>query len=303
MTPNAVEMLPEVVASHDEPFGDPSSIPTWYLCRMARKHVTVALSGDGGDELLAGYARYVTIAEEHRRLVRWPTLANQAYARLGSLLPVESRVRNKAVRANLPPPARYAMFRTNFNAAMRRKLLSQEVLRQVDQDATSYLFKDVATPFREDDGLSPLMACDFATYLPDDVLTKVDRMSMAHSLEARVPLLDHRVVEFLQTLPISYLFNRGRTKNILRDIIEPHLPQEVLTHRKQGFSVPLKKWFKNELREQLEDAVEGETFRSSEIFNHRYVKRIFDLHQKDRFDLSWQLWQLMIFSRWYQNAR
>ncbi|MCP4676178.1 MAG: asparagine synthase (glutamine-hydrolyzing) [Deltaproteobacteria bacterium] len=303
VSPDAIGILPTVLSMHGEPFGDPSSIPTWYVSQMARKYVTVVLSGDGGDEQFAGYARYITIARERARLQRLASWMRRGVSRLGRVIPVESRNWNQSQRISLDAAGGYAMFRTNFNPAMRERLFSAELLTSIQLSQTSRLHRNIDAHDNAEDHLSVPMAADFLTYLPDDVLTKVDRMSMAHSLETRVPLLDHHVVEFVQTLPASYLFRNGRTKNILRDVIEPHLPAEVLTHRKQGFSVPLTQWFRRELKNDLRDAIESPVYKSLGYFQPRYVKKLFDLHQSKRYDMSWQLWSLLIFCRWYEEQR
>ncbi|MDJ0763463.1 MAG: asparagine synthase (glutamine-hydrolyzing) [Myxococcota bacterium] len=300
---DAVAALPSVLSAHGEPFADPSSIPTWYVSQMARKYVTVILSGDGGDELFAGYARYITIAKERARLQRLPAWMCNAVSWFGSILPVESRNWNLFRRAGLNTCEAYALFRTNFNPLMRRNLYTPEMAATIDMAHTAVIHENIENHDNTTNHLSLPMAADFLTYLPDDVLTKVDRMSMAHSLEARVPLLDHLLVEFMQTLPISYLFRPDRTKHILRDIIEPHLPAKVMTHRKQGFSVPLNLWFRRELQSDLRDAIESPVYRTAGIFNLDYLNRLFELHQSQRYDLSWQLWQVLIFSRWYHEQR
>ena len=143
-----------------------------------------------------------------------------------------------------------------------------------------------------------MQACDFGVYLPDDVLTKVDRMSMDHSLEARVPLLDHEVVEYAFALPTALKYQPGRSKAILRDLIEPHLPRAVLEHPKQGFSVPLSSWMRGPLAAQLRALPERPAYREGGLFEPSYVRRLVELHLSGEQELGWPLWQLLIYDAW-----
>ncbi|HNW82925.1 MAG TPA: asparagine synthase (glutamine-hydrolyzing) [bacterium] len=301
VTPDAVKILPEIIALHDEPFGDPSSIPTWYVSKIAKKHVTVVLSGDGGDELFAGYSRYLSLIKEYQTFRNFPEISKHITDLLKKRLKIEGRNWNKLSRIFMEPEKHYSLFRSNFNAEMRKKLYSEDFLKQVDFRETSNLFGKIPSGFSENDFLSKIMASDFYEYLPDDVLTKVDRMSMAHSLETRVPFLDHKVIEFCQKLPPEYLLHDGISKRILRDIIKPHLPEEILTHKKHGFSVPLAKWFKNELKSQLANAIESNVYKNSGMFNIDYIRKLHFLNKTGQINLSWQMWQLLIFSKWYEK--
>jgi asparagine synthase (glutamine-hydrolysing) len=303
VSPDAVATLPHVLAAHDEPFGDPSSIPTWYVCRMARRHVTVCLSGDGGDELFAGYRRYAVIARERAVTKYLPQRLLAQVSRLGKLvLSPEAKRRNFVERMATGLEPHYASFRAIFTPAMRRRLFSPEFHRTLDVSETARLMAKVPVATLETDPISPLLASDFTSYLPDDVLTKVDRMSMAHSLECRVPFLDHEVVEFVTKLPISHKLHGGVSKRLLRSLVAPHLPPEVLSHRKQGFSVPLRDWLRNELRGQLHDAIHGRTLRETGMFQPAYLQRVEQIHQSGRRDLSWHLWQILIMDQWLQRT-
>ncbi len=297
VTPDALQVLPRVIAAHDEPFGDPSSIPTWYVCQVARRDVTVCLSGDGGDELFAGYGRYATLAGEAARLA-WP----RAVRTLAARLPVgraEGRTRNKLERiAAADAEEHYARFRAIFSASMREQLWSTEARARIDADATAALFEVMPRAWRDSDSVGRMQACDFGVYLPDDVLTKVDRMSMDHSLEARVPLLDHEVVEYAFALPTALKYQPGRSKAILRDLIEPHLPRAVLEHRKQGFSVPLSRWMRGPLAAQLRALPERPAYREGGLFEPSYVRRLVELHLSGEEELAWPLWQLLIYDAW-----
>lgn len=298
VTPDAISALPEVVHDFDEPFGDPSAIPTWYVCKMARRKVTVCLSGDGGDELFAGYRRYATVSREWER---GQSLLSRLSGLAASLGPVESRLANRAERGELTDfSPYYARFRNNYSPRMRQRLYTPELLASIDLTLTQDMFQRRA-PHDHADGLSRAQLADLQGYLSDDILVKLDRTSMAHSLEARVPLLDHELVTFVQSLPSEYKLRNGRSKAILVDLLEPHLPHDVLHRRKRGFSVPLSRWFRNELRERLSAALHGSALSSSGLFRRDYLQRLYRLHQRGRVDLSFQLWQLLVFDEWYRS--
>ena len=298
VTPDAIAALPEVVHDFDEPFGDPSAIPTWYVCKMARRKVTVCLSGDGGDELFAGYRRYATVSREWER---GPGLLSHLSGVAASLGPAESRLANRAERGKLRSfSPYYARFRNNYSPRMRQLLYTPELLGAIDLASTQDMFQRRA-PHDHADGLTRAQLADLQGYLSDDILVKLDRTSMAHSLEARVPLLDHELVTFVQSLPSAYKLRNGRSKAILVDLLEPHLPSEVLHRSKRGFSVPLSRWFRNELRERLLSALNGSALTSSGLFRKDYLQRLYRLHQQGRVDLSFQLWQLLVFDEWSRS--
>jgi asparagine synthase (glutamine-hydrolysing) len=304
VTPDAVSTLPLVLAAHDEPFGDPSSIPTWYVSRMARDHVTVCLSGDGGDELFAGYRRHAAIGGELGRTGVLPAVARRLVSRAGRrLLAPEARWRNIVERLELEPEEHYGRYRSIFTPSMRRRLYSRSFGSHIDMRDTSRLFCKVHEETLGADAVSRLLASDFTIYLPDDVLTKVDRMSMAHGLECRVPLLDHEVVEFVTRLPISMKLRGGTSKRLLRELIAPHMPPVVLSHDKQGFSVPVAGWLRNELRSIIEEVVRGSALRSTGMFEPSYLDGLYRMHLSGRRDMSWQLWQVLIFGLWHSETR
>jgi asparagine synthase (glutamine-hydrolysing) len=295
VTASAVSSLPELVRDFDEPFADPSAIPTWCLCRMVRKHVTVCLSGDGGDELFAGYSRYRVLRRE--RASR-SAISRRLLGLLGPFLPIEGRARNRAERAQQPELGRYyARFRNNFSPAMRKRLFGPELRNAIEMTLTDDLFQRVPLDGSEDVVTAAQLA-DLQGYLSDDILVKLDRTSMAHSLEARVPLLDHELLQFAQSLPLEYKLRGDQQKALLVELIRPHLPAGVLDRKKQGFSIPLSRWLKGELRERLRAAIEGPSFADPALFDARYLRRLYDLHQSGRLDLSFQLWELLVFDEW-----
>jgi asparagine synthase (glutamine-hydrolysing) len=299
VTPRAVSILPELVRNFDEPFADPSAIPTWYVCKMVRQHVTVCLTGDGGDELFAGYKRYGTVAAEWNKT---GGIQRKLLAGMAAILPPESRLRNRAERLRMPDfRGYYGRFRNNYSPGMRERLFAPSLRAAIDTAETQDLFHRVP-PDDLADAVTSAQLADLQGYLSDDILVKVDRTSMAHSVEARVPLLDHELLGFVQSLPVDYKHRDGQTKVLLRELMQPHLPDEVIGRAKRGFSVPLGLWFKRELRDRLEAAVEGPVFANRDLFDAGFVRRLYDLHQAGRVDLSFQLWQLLVFDEWW-NAR
>jgi len=300
---DSVALLPALMAAHDEPFGDPSAIPTWYVAKMAREHVTVALSGDGGDELFAGYTRYAYLGRELARRRWMPASARRLVALGGRMLAPESRRRSLAERLAMAPEQHYARFRANFPEPMRRALFSPELAESIDMSETARVFAGVPASLRAADPVTRIQAADLCWYLPDDILTKVDRMSMAHSLEARVPLLDHHVVEFVTRLPLAFKLRPDRTKAILRELVAPALPPSVLARGKRGFSLPLPRWLAGDLRPLVEDTLESDTYARSGWFEPAYVRRLWHLHRSGARDLSWALWQLLVFRVWNEQTR
>lgn len=304
VTPDALDVLPRVMAAHDEPFGDPSSIPTYYVCQMARKHVTVCLSGDGGDELFAGYKRYRRIANE----LEWTSKASPSLRRIaagvaqrfvGPMSPSRSFVERLAMDAE----SHYARYRAIVPEQTRRQLYDPELCGRIDFAQTSRLFANI--PFetaRHGTRLDAILASDFTVYLPDDILVKVDRMSMAHSLEARVPLLDHKVVEFVSRLPLSMKLSGLTTKKLLRDLVRPHLPPSVLAHRKQGFSVPLATWFRGPLKPLLQSAVYDGVLERAGLSRGDTLVQLYKAHMAGQRDYSWQLWQFLMLNEWLRST-
>jgi asparagine synthase (glutamine-hydrolysing) len=289
-TPQDLGLLEEVLAACDEPFADASAIPTFLVSRLARQHVKVVLSGDGGDELFAGYDRYVVDRHE-RRLGILGDLGLGAPLRLVSdALPEGARGKNFLRHFSLPRMERYLDAICLFPHRALRDLLDPDVA-----SASPPLFEDALRDSQGLDALSRLQDLDLRTYLPGDILTKVDRMSMAHSLEARVPLLDHPLVEFACGLPAGLRMRGGQTKYLLRRILRGRVPNEVLTRPKQGFGVPLRSWFGERLPGFFRDRL-GNGSRLEEIgIRPHAVRALVDLFvQRGREDHCHRLWALTV---------
>lgn len=289
-TPQDLGLLDEVLAACDEPFADASAIPTYLVSRLARQHVKVVLSGDGGDELFAGYDRYVVDRRE-RRLGILGDLGLGAPLRLVSdALPEGARGKNFLRHFSLPRMERYLDAISLFPDRALRDLLDPGAAA-----ASPPLFEDALRDSRGLDTLSRLQDLDLRTNLPGDILTKVDRMSMAHSLEARVPLLDHPLVEFACGLPAGLRMRRGQTKYLLRRILRGRVPDEVLARPKGGFGVPIRSWFGERLPGFFRDRL-GNGRRLEEIgIRPHAVRTLVDLfEQRGREDHCYRLWALTV---------
>lgn len=288
---------------YDEPFADSSAIPTYRVCQLARRHVTVALSGDGGDESFAGYRRYRYAMAEQRVRDKLPaTLRKPVFGALGRLYP----------KADWAP--RVLRAKTTFEALardtvegyfhgvsimpdrIRAQLFSDSFRRELAGYSAIEVFRQHAANAPTDDPLSLIQYLDFKTWLPGDILTKVDRASMAHSLEVRVPLLDHTFVEWASSLAPDIKLGGGEGKYIFKKSLEPHLSQEVLYRAKKGFSIPLAAWLRGPLREQLRAAALSPLLLDTGMFNRAFLQQMVDQHIAGSKDYSAPLWSVLMFS-------
>jgi asparagine synthase (glutamine-hydrolysing) len=299
--PDAVGIIDRLVAHFDEPFGDPSAIPTWYVSEMARRHVTVVLSGDGGDELFGGYDRYVP----DPRVVAFdrysPRAVRRAAAIAAARLPPGARGRQFLRHVTRDAHGRYLDAVGFFTADDKPGLLSEDVRRQIagpspEETLVRHFERYAALPWA-----SQMMRFDTETYLPEDVLTKVDRMSMAHSLESRVPLLDNAVVQFAATLPSSFKIKDGRRKHILKEVAATLLPGDILNRKKQGFGVPLGVWFRGDLRDLTHDLLLSPRARQRGYFVPSTIDRVVGEHMAGTRDHGFRLWQLLMFEMWHRR--
>jgi asparagine synthase (glutamine-hydrolysing) len=303
LEPDVVQTLEDLTSSLEEPFGDSSMLPTYYVSQMARRHVTVALSGDGGDEIFAGYDRY-RIQSDHRIFENIPNWARRFYRnQVFPLVPRNTKGRQFSYNISLPWQERYVdslSFVPSFERDTR--LLShdfREVLRRSDDPRNVLLRHFAKAPTK--DAISELLYVDTKTYLVGDILTKVDRMSMLNSLEVRVPILDYQFVEWATSLPSEWKL-RGRTqKYILRKLAERvGVPREVLDRPKQGFALPLVHWMRNELRDVLMILLEPRTLQRG-YFEANGIRKLMNDHLQGRRELSARLWRLLIFELWHRN--
>jgi len=306
--PSAIDVLPKLVWHYDEPFADSSAIPTYIVSRLARQHVTVALSGDGGDELFAGYDRYraVRLGAWFDRLPR--AMRDAATANLWQRLPGSNRQKAISRRAKrllqglaFSPGRRYLEWIAIFNEARRAELYSDEFLTWLpDHDPYAFLDEAFSRACRRDRVTSTSLA-DLVTYLPCDLMTKVDVASMAHGLECRQPLLDYRLVEFAASLPLCLKIRARRAKRILIDTFGHRLPRSVRSRRKMGFGVPLDHWFRDDLGAYTREVLLDDRATGRGYFQPSAVSRLIDEHQQGVFDHGYRLWSLLILELWMRQ--
>ena len=295
LEPDILDLLDHFAWDLDEPLGDASAIPTYMVSRLASQQVKVVLSGDGGDELFGGYDSYVT--EGRDRWARFlPATIRTLLAGVSGLLPEDARGKQFLEYLSKPDGERYLFANTLFRSGHQRELLTGEAREQV---AAAQPERPRLDRFLGWKGhwLSALQDHDFRYYLPLDILTKVDRMSMAHSLEARVPLLDHSFVEFAATIPADWKWHQGRTKHIFIKSLRGLLPDEILDRSKKGFGVPLNRWFRGPLRPLVRELLLSDSCRKRGIFNEAYLNRLITRQEQGR-SLDYHMWTLMSFELW-----
>lgn len=302
-------LIDRLATFYDEPFADSSALPTYLVCSLARERVTVALSGDGGDEIFGGYRRYYWHAKEDRARSVLPTIVRRpVFGFLGAIYPKMDwapRVfRAKATLQNLAREPADAYFNSvcAIPELVRERLFSPAGTRQLQGYRPVEILRGHMARAQSDDCLSQVQYADLKTYLPGDILTKVDRASMAKSLEVRVPLLDHELVEWLATLPSSIKLRGRQGKYILKKALEPHLPADVLYRPKMGFSVPLKAWFRGPLRERVRRIVTTGGLVETGLFDVPYLRALVDQHHSGAYDHSSAIWSLMMFESFLRNV-
>ncbi len=303
LDPRVVETVEHLTSSLEEPFGDSSMLPTYYVSQMARQHVTVALSGDGGDEMFAGYDRY-GIHAGRRIFEHIPDWARKFFRdRIFPRLPIGMRGRAYSYNVSLSWQERYVdglSFVPGFERDL--PLLSdgfRDVLRRSDDPGNALRRFFTHSPAR--DPVSQLLYVDTKTYLVGDILTKVDRMSMLNSLEVRVPILDHVFVEWVAGLPFQWKLRGNRQKYIFRKLAERvGVPREVLYRQKQGFSLPLVYWMRNELKDMLMVLLEPRTLGRG-YFNAEGVRKLMDDHLLRGKTMTGRIWRLLMFELWHRN--
>ena len=303
VTPDLVGIVDELVGHFDEPFADSSALPTYMVSKMARDFVTVVLSGDGGDELFAGYTRYAT---DKRRsgLEKLPRAIRQNLLQpLSRILPHGARGRNFLYNTSLDPIDRYLDSISHFGKLKKHGLYSN-VLRenlngQIGRAET--VFRQLAESVSSRSATDKLLYLDSKTYLPGDILTKVDRMTMAASLEARVPLLDHELIEFVQKIPARLKLKGLETKYIFKKAMEGIVPNEILYREKQGFGVPINEWINSQLKDRIHGILSEKRTVERGFFEPKYIQVLLDEHAGNRRDHSHSLWILWMLELWHRQ--
>ena len=300
--PDAVAVLPRLVWHYGEPFADPSAVPTWYVAEMARREVTVALTGDGGDECFLGYRRYRAM-QWLARLDCLPPAGRAALAGLlGAAPPAIARrllLGRIAAAVRAPPSdpaARYLPTLEFFGDADKREGYGEAMRGRADPASVL-----LAPYFAAAQSLvGSANRADIHTYLPDDLMVKVDVAGMAHGLEARSPLLDHELVEWAVRLPVSVKMARGVPKALFKSAMEPYLPRAVLYRPKRGFGCPIDRWFRSELKEMAYDTLLSQRARERCLFRADYTHRLLDEHCSGRADHQNRLWALLMLESWFR---
>jgi asparagine synthase (glutamine-hydrolysing) len=302
------DLLEKLVDIYDEPYADSSAIPTYRVCELARRHVTVALSGDGGDEDFIGYRRYRLFAAEEAVRSRIPAPLRRAiFGPLGRWYPkLDWAPRVFRGKTTFQALAResvdaYLHAISICSSDVRAQLFSTSFRRQLQGYDAAEVFHGHVAGRKFSDPLALAQYLDYKTYLPGDILTKVDRASMAHSLEVRTPFLDYEFVEWAASLPSRVKLAHGEGKFILKDALRPVLPEEILFRKKMGFGVPIDIWFRGSLRKHIGDVVKGERLADSGFFDADVLKRLVSEHQSGMGDHSAVLWSLLMFDGFLRN--
>lgn len=308
---DAAGVLEKIAWHFDEPFADSSAVPTWYVCKMARENVTVALSGDGGDEGFGGYDfRYIPHTLESRlRSLFPPSFRALTFGPLGALYPaapwLPKRLRLKTIFENLAVSDPEAFYRDLvwLRPETRESLYSRDFYKSLCGFTPFETVRPFYASSDAPDALGRSQFTDINFYMTEDVLVKVDRMSMAHALEVRSPLLDHRILEFAARLPAALKLDGTRGKLLLREVARRRLPPEIVNGPKRGFSIPAARWIRNELREVARESIFKRTSLVAEVLDLSNLRLLWDDHQTGRRDHSVFLWGLMMLGLWEKHHR
>jgi asparagine synthase (glutamine-hydrolysing) len=306
--PNALEVLPTLVEHYGEPYADSSAIPTYYVAKETRKFVTVALNGDGGDESFVGYERHVAMkfAETYHRLPR----AMRKYLIEPSItaIPSTTNFRSRFVRfqrflraASMPKDERYFLWLSTFDTDAKNELYSADLKARTASSKPLEYFSKYISHSNGKGIIDTVLLTDLMNYLPNDLLVKVDIASMANSLEARSPFLDHKVIEFAASLPENIKQQGKDTKSLLKKVAARLVPKEVIYRPKMGFGVPLKYWLGNELQSFTREVLLSEKAKNRGLFDAKTVERLIDEQKRDAKDNSYKIWTLLMLELWFQR--
>ncbi len=307
-----MDVIDQLVWHYDEPFGDSSAVPTWYLSELTRKEVTVALSGDGGDELFAGYDRYRALWAS-RWIQRLFPIQKLPGIGLIQRLPDSDRQRSLVRRGKRflealgqPAARRYLNWLQIFPEHLRAELYTEDFVQQLPGDDPFEFLDSVWRRSEGRDIVTRASISDILSYLPCDLCNKVDIASMAHSLEVRQPLLDHRVVEFAAALPSKLKFSSRRGKLILQDTFGSMIPRSIFTRQKMGFGIPIAGWFRKELKPMVHETLLADDARIGPYFRREAVEELVRSHESSQHNHGYRLWNLLILEKWpdsdFQNT-
>ena len=304
----AIELIGDLPYYYDEPFADSSAIPTTLVSLAARKHVTVALSADAGDEVFAGYNRYDYIQRYGQKINKIPSFLRNAMAYGMDVIPsnyipvLRNRYnfhnRYEKVKGVLKNPSEEQIMLSLSQQFTDRQIndLFKSKITSLD---TAYFSEELEEKYFS--SLSYMMVIDYQTYLVDDILQKVDRATMTASLEGREPYLDHRLIEWAARLPDHYKYHKGEKKYILKEILHQYIPKEMMDRPKMGFAIPIANWLQNDLRELVEEYINSEKIEKQGVFNVAYVEDIKRNFYAGKKELDVKMWYLLMFQMWYEK--
>jgi asparagine synthase (glutamine-hydrolysing) len=303
------DLVDELARIYDEPYADSSAIPTYRVCELSRRHVTVALSGDGGDENFGGYRRYrLHLGEERLRSRLSLSIRRPLFGLLGHTYPKADwaprvfRAKSTFEALALDSVDAYFHGMSILRDNMRRNLFSNAFKARLAGYNAVEVFHRHARRANTSDPLAVVQYLDLKTYLVGDINTKVDRASMAHSLEVREPLMDHQLVEWLATLPSTLKVRGNEGKYLLKEAMKPYLPADIMFRPKQGFAVPLARWFRGPLKRRVTESLLGPGLARTGMFDQRYLKHLLDSHFSNARDYSAPLWTLLMFDAFLRNV-
>jgi len=304
----AIELIGDLPYYYDEPFADSSAIPTTLVSLAARKHVTVALSADAGDEVFAGYNRYDYIQRYGQKINKIPSFLRNAMAYGMDIIPSNyiPILRNKynfhnryeKVKGVLKNPSEEQIM-LSLSQQFTDRQINDLFKRKITPLNTAYFSEELEEKYFS--SLSYMMAIDYQTYLVDDILQKVDRATMTASLEGREPYLDHRLIEWAARLPDHYKYHKGEKKYILKEILHQYIPKEMMDRPKMGFAIPIANWLQNDLRELVEEYINSEKIEKQGVFNVAYVEDIKRNFYAGKKELDVKMWYLLMFQMWYEK--
>ncbi|MCC7429241.1 asparagine synthetase B, partial [bacterium] len=298
--PDCVSLLPKLVKAYDEPFADSSAIPTYYVSEFARQNVTVALSGDGGDELCAGYTSYPKFQKigkynlplENFNKMFWGTLFNA----------IPEKVKGKGITYFLSKDRDEAQaYLGIFKLYERSSLFNEDVWNNAKKFPSEHFKVNLLRQSSSKDLLGRLQEMDLTSYMVDDILTKVDIASMQNSLEVRVPILDHKVAELFFKIPSDLRLKGDVGKYILKKSMNKYLPEKVLNHKKQGFALPFKLWFKKDLKDYTYDKLCDKNSKISNYLNINFLRKILNDHNSGMRDFNQKIWSVLFFAEWLEQ--
>jgi asparagine synthase (glutamine-hydrolysing) len=306
--PDDYSLIDQLAGLYDEPYADSSALPTYRVCELAKKQVTVVLSGDGGDENLAGYRRYRWHTYEDQMRTWLPdSIRKPAFGFLGQVYPkadwAPKILRAKSTFESIARDSMEGYFHSVsvLSNELRSKLFNDQLKLDLQGYQAVEVFRRHVNKAPTESSLSLVQYLDIKTYLPGDILTKVDRASMAHALEVRVPLLDHKLVEWMAGLQPDMKLRGREGKYIFKKSLKRYLPDDILYRPKMGFSVPLNTWFKGSLKDKVRDALLGTTITQCGFFNNSFIEQMVDQHQSGLRDYSSAIWSLLMFEAFLRN--